>query len=132
MGLLKRIFGICETKPPADPGCWDHGNGKITIDLRRAPELKTPHGAVRLEGRGLQDRLMIYHDPDGGFKAVKNKCTHMGRRIDPLPGTENLRCCSVSKTTFGPNGEVLSGPGKGPLSLLKLTVVDQRVIISTH
>ncbi|MFZ5571529.1 MAG: ubiquinol-cytochrome c reductase iron-sulfur subunit [Thermodesulfobacteriota bacterium] len=132
MGLLKRIFGICETKPPADPGCWDHRDGKVTIDLRRTPELNPPHGAIRLEGRGLPDRLMIYHDPRGGYTAIKNKCTHMGRRIDPLAGTDNFRCCSVSKTTYSSKGDVLSGPGKEPLTLLRLEVMDQRLVVSTR
>lgn len=52
MGILKRILGICKTKPPSDTGCWDFKKGMVVMDLSRVPELSQPGGAIRLEGRG--------------------------------------------------------------------------------
>jgi len=121
MGLLKRILGICETQPPADAGCWQVKEGQVEIELARAPELSAPGGAVRLEGQGLPMRVLVVHGPDNRYLAFHNKCTHGGRRIDPLPGTDQVRCCSVSKSTFDYEGRVVSGPAKGPLTPFPVT-----------
>jgi nitrite reductase/ring-hydroxylating ferredoxin subunit len=121
MGLLKRIFGICETKPPADAGCWQVTDGQVEVRLSRAPELSAPGGAVRLEGKGLSKRLLVMRVRDGRYLAFHNKCTHFGRRIDTLPGTDQMRCCSVSKSTFDETGRVVSGPAKGPLTAFPVT-----------
>lgn len=118
MSIFKRILGICDTRQPADPTCWAYAGGALNIDLTRAAELAQTGGAIRLEGGGLPKRVLIYHAGDDVYKAFINKCSHMGRRIDPLPGTEKLQCCSVSKTTYDKSGNVLSGPGKGPLTSL--------------
>jgi hypothetical protein len=50
MGILKKIFGICETKKPKDPGCWAFSDGRVEIDLNRAGELSMPYRSIRLEG----------------------------------------------------------------------------------
>ncbi|MBW2060929.1 MAG: Rieske 2Fe-2S domain-containing protein [Deltaproteobacteria bacterium] len=130
MGLFKRLFGICETRPPGDPGCWQYAGGKVEIDLGGAPELSNPGSAVRLEKKGLPERLLVMHGHDGSFHAFKNKCTHSGRRIDPLAETENLRCCSISKSTFDYAGQVISGPAKGPLTAYKVDIQDGKVVVS--
>ena len=87
----------------------------ILLNLNRTPELKSAGGAVRLEGQGLPERVLVVHGTDGRFHAVKNRCSHMGRRIDPKPEGNALECCSVSKSTFEFGGKVLSGPAGEPL-----------------
>ena len=130
MGIFARIFGICKTKPPADAGCWNYSEGKVEIELERAPELSKPGEAIRLEGMGLPERVLVIHGDDGQFHAFRNKCTHMGgRRIDPLPGTADIRCCSVSKSTYNLSGEVVSGPAKGPLKTYPVKTEDNKLII---
>jgi nitrite reductase/ring-hydroxylating ferredoxin subunit len=93
MSILKKIFGICETKKPEDPGCWIVYGGRVEIDLTRAGELSGRGGSIRLEGKGLADRILVIRDENGHFFACKNMCTHMGRRIDPVPGSPEVRCC---------------------------------------
>jgi len=129
VGLLKRIFGICETKPPSDAGCWRYSGGKIEIQLERAAELSNRGGAIRLEGRELPERVLILNGDDGNFHAFKNKCTHMGRRIDPVDGHGAVQCCSLSKSTFNYTGEMISGPAKGPLTSFKVESEDGKLII---
>lgn len=129
MGLLKRIFGICETKPPSDARCWRYSGGKIEIQLDRAPELSNRGGAIRLEGKELPERVLILNGDDGNFHAFKNKCTHMGRRIDPVNGHGAVQCCSLSKSTFNYTGEMISGPAKGPLTSFKVESEDGKLII---
>lgn len=88
MGFFKRLLGICNTRKPVNEACWSYADGKIHIELDEAPELKAPDGAIRLEGKGLPHRILVVRGPDLQWYAFKNRCTHMGRRIDPLPGTE--------------------------------------------
>jgi nitrite reductase/ring-hydroxylating ferredoxin subunit len=116
MGFWSRILGICQTRPPADAGCWRFEQGALTVDLDRAPELAAPGGAIRLEGEGLPRRLLVVHGGDDTFHVFQNKCTHGGRRLDPLAGSEAVRCCSVGKSTFDYAGHKLSGPAKGDVT----------------
>ena len=46
-------------------------------------------------------RTLVVHGDDGTFHAFANRCRHMGRRLDPVPGTETVQCCSV---IFGISG----------------------------
>lgn len=121
MKLLKRIFGICETAPPADAACWEYTGAQVRLDLSRAPELGRPGAAVRLEGGGLPVRMLVIHGQDGNFHAFANRCTHMGRRIDPLAGADRIECCSVSKSTFGYDGNPLGGAARKPLRVFAVT-----------
>ena len=116
MKLLKRIFGICETRLPGDPRAWTLQNKTVRIDLPRVPELDAPGSAVRLEGQGLDPRLLVFQGDDGRFRAVANRCTHMGRRIDVIAGGNAVQCCSVSKSTFDYDGQPVGGAAKRPLT----------------
>jgi nitrite reductase/ring-hydroxylating ferredoxin subunit len=129
MGIFKKIFGICETKPPKDPESWSHSGGRIEIDLNRVPELSSPDSAVRLEGRNLSERILVVHGSDGAFHAFRNKCMHGGRRIDPLPGNSSVRCCSLSKATYDYSGKVISGPAKGPLEKYTTRSENRKLVI---
>jgi nitrite reductase/ring-hydroxylating ferredoxin subunit len=129
MGFWSRILGICRTRPPADAGCWSYAPGELTLDLDRAPELESPGGAIRLEGNGLPGRLLVVHGGDGRFHVFRNKCTHGGRRLDPLPGQEAIQCCSVGKSTFDYAGQKISGPAKGELTALPVDRQGPRLVI---
>lgn len=129
MGFFKRVLGICETRPPANDRCWLYSGGEIEIELALAPELSQRGGAIRLEGRGLPERVLVLRGSDDKYYAFKNRCTHMGRRIDPLAGGEAVRCCSVSKSTFDYGGEVVSGPAKGPLETFDATLRGEKLIV---
>jgi nitrite reductase/ring-hydroxylating ferredoxin subunit len=115
MGLIERILGISKTKKPGDEKCWRHSTGKIEVDWARVPELQKPSGAIRLEGRGLPERVLLIYGIDGQFHAFKNKCTDMNRRLDPVPGKAALRCRCFSISTFDYFGNVMAGPAKEPL-----------------
>ena len=129
MGILKKIFGICETRKPEDPGCWIISGGRVEIDLKRAGELSRQGGAIKLEGKGLADRILVIGGGNGLFYAYKNKCTHMGRRIDPVFGSQDMRCCSVMGSRFGITGEVLSGPANGALKIFEVKIENNKLNI---
>lgn len=112
-GFFQRLLGIPATALPRDPGCWSLVEGRLRIDLSRAGELAEPGGALRVEGPGLPCRVLVLHGDDGEFHAFRNRCRHIGgRRLDPVPGTSTVQCCSVSKSTFDYSGRCVHGPAK--------------------
>ncbi len=109
--ILQRILGKPATKEPEEQGCWVLEDGKLIINLDATPELQTPGGAIRLEGGALPLRVLVVNGEDGKYRAYHNKCTHFGhRRLDPVPGTDIVQCCSINKSTFNSGGEKISGP----------------------
>ena len=124
------LFGICQTAPPTEEGCWRFVNGKIEIQLDRTPELKEMGGAIRLEGNGSPERVLVIHGMDGQFHAYKNRCTHAGRRIDPYSQDKLLRCCSISKSTFDYDGNVISGAAKKPLTPFHVAQENGKLMVS--
>lgn len=129
-GFFQRIFGVPATSKPLDPRCWSFGNGKILIDLNRATELKKPGGALRLEGRELPLRVLVIRGDDGKFHAFHNRCTHIGhRRIDPVPGTGTVQCCSVGKSTYAYNGQKVYGPPTGAIKTFKVEAEGDRLVV---
>jgi nitrite reductase/ring-hydroxylating ferredoxin subunit len=130
MGLLKRIFGICETKNPADDQCWTYKDGRVEIDLHRASELSAINGAIRLKGKSLPQRVLVMRGKDDRFHAFVNKCSHMGRRLDPLPEGQAVRCCSVMHSVYDYSGGVMSGPARKPIASLPVTREDDRLFIA--
>lgn len=109
--IFQRIFGISATPKPQDPGCWSYSEGKLTIDLKMAPELKQDGRAIRFEGGGLPQRVLVVYGEDEQFHAFRNRCTHMGhRRLDFVPGTNTVQCCSVNKSTYDFDGTKVYGP----------------------
>jgi len=130
MKFLKRIFGISETRTPSDDACWEYASQEIRLDLNRAPELGRPGSALRLEGKGLPVRTLVVHGKDGDFHAFANRCTHMGRRIDILPGTDRIECCSISKSTFNYDGEPMGGAARKHLRVFSVAASGKELKIA--
>lgn len=127
--IFQRLFGICATQKPADEGCWSFENGSVTVDLARAPELGRTDGAIRLEGKGLPVRLLVVRGVGDTWHAFQNRCAHAGRRLDPLPGTGRVQCCSVGKSTYDGDGHILSGSAKKGVATYPVTEEDGRLMI---
>ena len=128
--IFQRILGICATQRPSDEGCWTLEDGKIIVDLARAPELAGRNGAIRLEKKNIPDRLLVIRGDDDGYHAFRNRCAHMKRRLDPVPGTGHVQCCSVNKSTFEYGGKKVSGPAKGDVTTYPVTVEDNKLVIT--
>jgi nitrite reductase/ring-hydroxylating ferredoxin subunit len=129
--IFQRIFGIPATSKPQDPQCWSYTDGKLTIDLQKAPELSSSGGALRLEGGNLPVRLLVVFGEDGQFHAFQNRCTHLGhRRLDPVPGTSTVQCCSVNKSTYEYNGEKIHGPAPEPVTTYPAEVDGETLVVT--
>lgn len=126
----QRLLGIPATGVPQDPGCWSYEDGTLTVDLARAPELEPASGALRIEADALPKRVLVVHGEDGEYYAFCNKCQHAGRRLDPVSNPGSLQCCSVSKSSYDYEGNILSGPAKGHLIRFALENQDGKLVIS--
>jgi len=128
--IFQRLFGICATKPPADDSCWTFHDNRVVVDLDRVPELAGPNRSVRLERKkGLSHRLLIIHTNDDRYYAFKNRCTHAGRRLDPVPGTQRVQCCSIGRSAYDYSGKVLAGPAKRSVDAYTVRIEDRNLII---
>ncbi len=126
--FFQRALGRPATELPENNNFWSINDGKITLDLSQAPVLTKPAGAVRVEGN-LPVKVLVVHGEDGQYRAYENKCTHLGRHIDPVPGTETVQCCSLNCATFDHDGNKIAGPAKKPLNTYPVKVEDGKLVI---
>ncbi len=127
--IFQRIFGIPATKQPADAGCWSFSDGTVEVQLEKAIELTGKGNGVSLEGKGLPDRILLFQGVDENFYAFVNKCKHAGRKLDPLPDSEHIQCCSVGKATYDYSGKVSAGNVEGELQTYPVEKNESRLII---
>jgi nitrite reductase/ring-hydroxylating ferredoxin subunit len=127
--IFQRILGICATKEPLNPECWTAAGGAITVNLEKASELAAKGGAIRLEGKGMPKRVLVFRDDSGALRAFDNKCAHKGRRIDPVSGEGIVQCCSVNAAAYDYQGKKIEGPGEGQLSPLAVKEEGGKAVI---
>ncbi len=118
--FFKALAGICETKP-LDQALWRVEGDQAVVLLAGANQYLPPGGAVRLEGKEVGKPVLVMHASDGTYRAFINRCTHMGRRVDPAQEGQSLRCCSVGHSTFDLKGAQLTGPAKGGMTALPVS-----------
>ena len=129
MGLFKALLGICET-PPLDAELWTLEGSELTIRLGDAAALAPVGGAVRLQGKGLGTPVLVVHADDDEYLAFENRCTHHGRKLDPVEGEREVRCCSIGHARFDYEGNKLSDPAKGPLKKYPMEKRGEELIVT--
>ncbi len=128
--FVQRILGKPATEMPKVSDCWSYEAGKITINLTKSHELQVPGGALRLEGGNLPVRVLVVYGEDGQYHAYHNRCTHIGhRRLDPVPGTNTVQCCSLNKSTFDSGGEKIHGPAGHPIKSFPVEQDQNKLIV---
>jgi nitrite reductase/ring-hydroxylating ferredoxin subunit len=127
--ILQRIFGISATRVAMNESCWSYSKGEVTVDLGGVPELSSLGSGVRLEGRGLPERVLLVRGVDGIYRAFRNQCAHGGRRVDPCPQEANVQCCSIGRALYDYSGNLLEGPAKGPLVSYPVEVDGEKLTI---
>ena len=128
MDFLKALAGICETQP-LSPDRWELQGNRVMVRIKEVPQLQTPGGAVYLQGKGLHTPVLIVRGEGGNYHCFPNRCTHMGRKLDPVQGKPEIRCCSVSHARFDYQGVKLRGPAKGPIEPYASYVEGDELII---
>jgi nitrite reductase/ring-hydroxylating ferredoxin subunit len=127
--FFKAIFGVCET-PPLNEQVWRMEGKRVTIRLAEATALAPVGGAVRLNGKELASSVLIVHADTDEYLAFENRCTHGGRKLDPVEGRRELRCCSVGHSRFDYQGNKLSGPANSPLTLYRVEKQAEELIVT--
>ncbi len=127
--IFQRIFGIPATNKPANADCWRVEGDRIVLDAARVPELSRPWGAVRLEGGGCPERVLIIRGEDERLHAYRNRCGHVGRRLDPVPQTGTIQCCSINAATYDYDCQKLGGPGRGAVIQYEVEEADDQIRI---
>lgn len=123
--IWQRVFGLSATHKPQDENGWHYDAGRLAIDLGKTPELTRPGTAVRFEGKNLPVRVLVVFGEDEQYRACHNRCTHMGhRRLDYVPGTETVQCCSVNKSTYTFDGAKIYGPNPSPIDTYPVELTD--------
>jgi len=130
--LADRFRGIPQTKLPQIEGAWELTGDRLEIDLAKLPELDSLGGAVRIEGSALPEPILVVMGNDGEYHAYANRCSHGGRMIDPAEASNTLECCSVSRSTFDIQGNVLSGPAEGPLTTYSVATEGSYLVIELY
>ena len=129
--FFQRLLGKPVTSGPKDPNCWSYSEGKLSIDLKNAPELEKPGGALRFEGGDLPVRVLVFLGEEKKYHAFRNRCTHMGhRRLDPVPGTDTVQCCSINKSTYDYEGRKIYGPAPDPIINYTTTLDGDRLVVT--
>ena len=128
--IWQRILGISATDKPQDESGWHYESGQLTISLDRIPELTRSGTAVRFEGKSLPARVLVVFGEDKQYQAFHNRCTHFGhRRLDYVPGTETVQCCSVNKSTYTFDGNKIHGPDPRPIRTYPVDVAERELRI---
>ena len=128
--IWQRIFGISATEKPIDENGWVYQSGELIIDLDKVPELTNPGNAVRFEGSNLPKRVLVLLDEDDQYHAFLNRCTHFGhRRLDYVPGTKTVQCCSVNKSTYTFGGDKIHGPNPKPVKTFSVEKRSEKLYI---
>lgn len=128
LDFLKAVAGVSKTKP-LSPEFWRLEENKATIKVDQIPELQQPGGAVYLAGKGIESPVLVVRDDDGNYHSFSNRCSHFGRKLDPVPGKSVLRCCSLNHSTFDYNGANLTGPTSKPVKVYRTELKDGNLMI---
>jgi len=126
--FLKALAGICETKPLGQ-SYWQLEGKRVRVRVTDVQELQKSGGAVYLRGKGLDTPILIVRSDDESYHCFSNRCTHMGRRLDPFKGEPAVRCCSVMHSTFDHQGRKLSGPAKKSIPTYSSRMEDDQLVI---
>ena len=131
-GFFDRLFGKPATETIANASCWTIDGDFLTVNVSEITVLTDKGSAVRIGGEGLEEEILLVYGDDGKYYAFKNKCTHSGRKLDPVPGGATVQCCSVSHSTFDYCGKKLSGPAKGDLTTYPVKVEKDVITITLN
>lgn len=89
-------------------------------------------GAINIDDPQLPVPLLVFMDDAGIYRAYCNLCGHGGRRLDPVPGTDMLMCCSMGKSTYDYEGNVISGASEKGVMPFAVEVQPALLIVTLH
>lgn len=129
MSFFRALLGRCDTEP-LSPDLWGVEGDKVRVKLSQMPQPLPRGGGVYLKEQGLRRPVLVVRTDDDQYLAFENRCTHAGRKVDPVAGEARLRCCSLSHSVFDLDGNVVKGPAKNPLKKYAVEQTEGDLVIS--
>lgn len=111
--------GSTPTDTPSSGGTGSGGNHSIIGNTKQVP----PNSAITFDAVADNGPGVLIHLPDGRFVAYDAVCTHEGCTVAYNTRSQHLECpCHGSIFDPANAGQVLAGPAKLPLTLVKITI----------
>jgi nitrite reductase/ring-hydroxylating ferredoxin subunit len=105
-------FSSVSNTPVAPGESYQIEEGRIVLDLDKAPGLAAIGGSVKLEflhpAEGVPTKIILIHPEDSAYLAFANECSHKGKELEYDHSARRLRCAS-RHSEFDLNGNVLNG-----------------------
>ena len=79
--------------------------------------------------RFLDSPAVLVRLPDGNYKALSAKCTHMGCTV-AFESKEDDLLCECHGSIFNLNGKVLKGPAVEPLPVYAVSIAGDKIYVS--
>lgn len=86
-------------------------DGVARVTLTDHPALAQPNGAIRVQGAGMDDAILVMTEGTG-FAALSSTCTHRGCTVD---ARGDRIVCPCHGSTYDRRGMVLRGPAERAL-----------------
>ncbi len=106
---------LCCTTEALPPASVEFGNGKITVDLGRVPELQRNGVSFRIVDDSRKLNLILIHAGRGLYVAMDRSCTHAGAQCTYDRKRQTLQCTSLNHAEYDLRGKLLHGRTHGDL-----------------
>lgn len=73
---------------------------------------------------------MVMRDGQGMYRAFRNHCEHDGRRLDPVPGTQTVQCCSIGQSVYNYEGKIINGAADKAIKVFPTQLSNRKLIIN--
>jgi nitrite reductase/ring-hydroxylating ferredoxin subunit len=121
---------LCCTTPPLPAGGVAFEPGKITVDLKRVPELRQTGAAFRVVDESRKINLILIHAGRGQYVAMDRSCTHGGAQCTYNPKRRTVQCTSLNHAEYDLEGRLLHGRTHGSLRSYKIQTSGSRLEIA--
>jgi Rieske Fe-S protein len=89
--------------------------------------LKNPGDQIKVRLPGVPEEVLVWRSPQG-YGAASIVCTHRGSEVH-FNAAENRLDCPSHGSQFGPDGRVLHGPAKLPLTAYRVEAEGERLTL---
>ena len=121
------LSGVAKT-PEIPLEAIEFGNGKITIQLDKVPELKKVGTAYKLVSQSERKLIIVHsHDEQAPYKVLENSCSHGGSELELSDDT--LQCPSFGHSEFNLEGQVLKGPAQQKIGSFPVNLNSDKITI---
>ena len=120
---------LCCTTPEIPPASFTVQGAVLIIDLKRAPVLRKPGGAVRVVDLERKVNLIVVHSTRNRFAALDRSCTHGGAQVVYNSHNQTVQCTSWGHSEFALDGAMLGGSAKWRLRAYEIRRAGDRLEI---